>query len=102
MNVMSMSATTNLNLFATPYPARFVVEPRMTASKQSYSPYLVFVWVSVALGVLAIFEPSPSDVAFALLFVVGLISGNLRWFRKLALPFMLLGLFVLANLASLC
>jgi O-antigen ligase len=97
-----MSATTNLNLFATPYPARFVVEPRITASKQSYSPYLIFVWVSVALGVLAIFEPSPSDVAFVLLFVVGLITGNLRWFRKLALPFMLLGLFVLANLASLC
>ncbi len=102
MNVMSMSATANLNFFATPYPASFAVGPRIMASKQSYSPYLVFVWVAVALGVLAVFEPSPSDIAIVLLFVVGLFTGNLRWSRKLTLPFMLLGLFVLANLASLC
>jgi O-antigen ligase len=102
MNVMSMSATANLNFFATSYPARYSVEPRIVASKHSYSPYLVFVWVAVALGVLAVFEPSPSDIAVVLLFVVGLFTGNLCWSRKLTLPFMLLGLFVLANLASLC
>ena len=99
---MSMSTTANLNFFAPPYPARFAVEPRVVASTQSYSPYLVFVWVAVALGVLAVFEPSPSDIAIVLLFVVGLFTGNLRWARKLTFPFMLLGLFVLANLASLC
>lgn len=102
MNDMSMSTTANLNFFATPYAARFAVETRIMASKQSYSPYLVFVWVAVTLGVLAVFEPSPSDIAIVLLFVVGLLTGNLRWSRKLTLPFMLLGLFVLANLASLC
>jgi O-antigen ligase len=97
-----MSTTANLNFFATPYPTRFAAEPRIMASKQSYSPYLVFVWVAVALGVLAVFEPSPSDIAIVLLFVVGLFTGKLRWSGKLTLPFMLLGLFVLANLASLC
>ena len=102
MNVMSMSTTANLNFFATSYPARYSVEPRIVASKKSYSPYLVFVWVAVALGVLAVFEPSPGDIAVVLLFVVGLFTGNLCWSRKLTLPFMLLGLFVLANLASLC
>ncbi len=99
---MSMNTTANLNFFATPYPARFAVEPRMVASKQSYSPYLAFVWVAVAFGVLAVFEPSPSDIAIVLLFVVGLFTGKLHWSRKQTLPFMLLGLFVLANLASLC
>jgi O-antigen ligase len=99
---MSMSTTANQNFFAMPYPPRFAVEPRIMASKRSYSPYLVFVWVAVALGVLAVFEPSPSDIAIVLLFVVGVFTGNLRWSRKLTFPFMLLGLFVLANLASLC
>jgi O-antigen ligase len=100
MNVMSMS-TANLDFSAASYPARFAA-PRIVASKQSYSPYLIFVWVAAALGVVAVFEPSPSDIAIVLLFVVGLFTGNLRWSRKLTLPFMLLGLFVLANLASLC
>ena len=99
---MSMSTTVNQNFFAMPYPPLSAVEPRIMASKRSYSPYLVFVWVALALGVLAVFEPSPSDIAIVLLFVVGLFTGNLRWSRKLTLPFMLLGFFVLANLASLC
>jgi len=102
MNSMSMSATANLNFFATPYAAFNPVAPRIVTSKQSYSPFLAFAWVAVALSVLAIFEPSPGDVAIVLLFVAGLFTGNLRWSRKLTLPFMLLGLFVLANLASLC
>lgn len=98
---MSMS-TANLNFFATPYPAPMAVTPRNVVRKQMYSPYLVFVWVALALGVVAVFEPSPSDIAIVLLFVAGVFTGNLRWSRKLTLPFILLGLFLLANLASLC
>jgi O-antigen ligase len=58
--------------------------------------------MAVALGALAVFEPAPSDIGIALLIVFGYLNGNLRWNQKLTLPFMLLGLFVLANLVSLC
>lgn len=66
------------------------------------APYLTFVWIAVALGVLAIFEPSPSDIGVAVLIVLGFLNGNLCWNQKLTLPFVLLGLFILANLVSLC
>jgi O-antigen ligase len=102
MNVMSMSITAKPNLFPSAYSAGFVVQPPNRASRESCSPYLLFVWVAVALGVVAVVEPSPSDVAIVLLFVVGLFTGKLCWSRKLTLPFMLLGLFMLANLGSLC
>ena len=83
-----------------PVAARFVASRSRRTSRRS--PYLVFVSVAVALGVLAIFEPSPSDIGISLLFIVGFFSGDFRWNRGLTLPYMLLGLFVLANLASLC
>jgi O-antigen ligase len=102
MNVMSMSITANPSFSATTCPPRFVARTRSRTTGESRSPYLLFVWVALALGVVAVFEPSPSDVATVLLFVVGLFTGNLCWSRKLTLPFMLLGLFLLANLASLC
>ena len=70
--------------------------------KPERAPFLVFVWLAVTAGVLAIFEPSPSDIGIALLFVAGFVTGNLHWGHRLMLPYMLLGLFVLSNLASLC
>jgi O-antigen ligase len=73
-----------------------------TAGSRAAAPYLTFVWIAVALGVLAIFEPSPSDIGIAALIVFGFLNGNLRWNQKLTSPFMLLGLFMLANLVSLC
>jgi O-antigen ligase len=98
---MSMS-TANSDLFAYFEPVRVATSFRTAASKKRYSPYLVFVWVAMALGVVTIFEPSPSDIGIVLLFVIGVFTGNLRWANKLTLPLMLLGLFLLANLASLC
>ena len=84
-----------------PVAERLVIDPR-TRRTSRRSTYLVFVAIAIALGVLAMFEPSPSDIGIALLFIVGFFSGDFRWDRKLTLPYLLLGLFVLANLASLC
>jgi len=46
--------------------------------KPARAPFLVFVWLAVTSGVLAIFEPSPSDIGIALLFVAGFVTGNLH------------------------
>lgn len=66
------------------------------------SGFLLFVTLAVALGVVALIEPSPGDICITLLIVQGFFCGNLRWEGTGALPFMLLGLFILSNLASLC
>lgn len=99
---MSISITADQKLFGTPAAPRIRFAPPISVRKQARAPFLVFVWIAVALGVLAMFEPSPSDVGVATLFVAGFFTGNLRWDKTLTLPFILLGLFVLANLASLC
>ena len=70
--------------------------------KHSLSVFLISVWVVIALGVVVMFEPSPSDIGIALVFVAGFFSRQLRWDQRLTLPYTLLGLFVAANLASLC
>jgi O-antigen ligase len=101
MNVMSMS-TVNSDLFACFEPASVGSLIGTVARKKPYPSYLVFVWFAMAFGVVTIFEPSPSDIGIVLLFVIGVFTGNLRWAKKLTLPFILLGLFLLANLASLC
>jgi O-antigen ligase len=85
-----------------PRTGRLVVEPYTIARKQKASPYLTFVCIGVALGVLAMFEPSPGDIGVSMLFVIGCANGNLRFGHRLVLPIMLLGFFVLANLVSLC
>src|SRR5207237_144731 len=66
------------------------------------SGFLFFVWLAFALGGVAVIEPSPSDVSLTLLAVVGFFTAQLTWGRTLTVPLMLLGFFVLANLASLC
>jgi O-antigen ligase len=70
--------------------------------KAKRAPFLVLTSIAVALGVVVMFEPSPSDVAISLLFVVGFLSGAIKWDHKLVVPYTLLGLFTAANLASLC
>ena len=74
----------------------------LSAVRSSRSGFLVFVWIAVALGVFAMFEPSPSDVGIAVLAVAGIVFGKLRWERSLTLTFVLLGFFVFANLVSSC
>lgn len=75
--------------------------PTMNRGKAN-SGFLVLVTVAVALGTVAIIEPSPSDIGIVLLAAQGFIFGNLRWKYTGTLPFILLGMFVLSNLASLC
>ncbi len=64
--------------------------------------FLVLVSIAISLGVIVVFEPSPSDVAISLLFVGGFLSGSFKWNHNLTLPNTLLSLFVLANVVSLC
>jgi O-antigen ligase len=71
-------------------------------ARAAFSPFLAAVSVAIALGVIVIFEPSPSDIAIAVVFVAGFFNGNLRWDKGLTLPYSLLGLFLLANFVSLC
>lgn len=77
-------------------------EAKSQAHRQPKTGFLIFVWIAVALGVVAFFEPAPSDIGFALLMVQGIVFANLRWTRALTVPLVLLGFFVLANLTSLC
>lgn len=99
---MSMNITADPTLFGTPSAAQWLAGTRHRAHPQLRSIFLVFVWIAVTLGVLVMFEPAPSDIGIALLFVAGSLTGHLCWNKKLTLPFILLGLFVLANLVSLC
>ena len=105
MNTMAQSIAAGIaahdRLFGTPGTVRSVFTPQIMQGTGSRSPYLIAVWIAVALGVVAIFEPSPSDLGIALLFVVGFATGKLQWGHRLILPFIVLGLFVLANLVSL-
>jgi O-antigen ligase len=70
--------------------------------RTAFSVFLTAVSIAIALGVVVMFEPAPSDIAIALVFVGGFFTGNLRWAKGLTLPYSLLGLFLLANLVSLC
>jgi uncharacterized membrane protein YeaQ/YmgE (transglycosylase-associated protein family) len=86
-------------------PASFsevFVPVELSQAKPRRSAYLIATWIVVALGVVAIFEPSPSDVGIALLVPLGSVYGNLRWDQRLTLPCLILALFVLTNLISLC
>jgi O-antigen ligase len=100
MNAMSITVTADPKFFG----ARAIAYPEswIRARKDLRSSYLAGVWIAVALGVFAVFEPSPGDIGVALLFVAGFFTRSLRWDQRLTLPFILLGLFVLANLTSLC
>jgi O-antigen ligase len=100
MNAMSITVTADPRFFGA--PATYPAESWVRARKESRSPYLTAVWIAVVLGVFAMFEPSPGDIGVAVLFVAGFFNGSLRWGQRLTLPFILLGLFVLANLTSLC
>jgi O-antigen ligase len=73
-----------------------------SVKRAAFSPFLGAVAVAIMLGVVVIFEPSPSDIAIAMVFVAGFFTGNLRWAQGLTLPYSLLGLFLVANLVSLC
>lgn len=96
-----MSLTNNATLLQpkainSPLGARGAVRSRPKSS------FLVLVWIALALGVIVVIEPSPGDIAIAFLVVAGIFFGHLSWSRSLLLPSMLLGFFMLSNLASLC
>lgn len=99
---MSTSITADPRFFQPTADLQWFAAARPMARRQSRSPFLIFVWLVITLAVLAIFEPAPSDIGIALLFVAGFFTGNLQWGHRLLLPLMLLGFFVLSNLASLC
>ena len=98
---MSLAITVDRDILGAWEGTQFLSCVRPIERTRPSAPYLTFVWIVVALGALAIFEPAPSDIGIALLIVFGFLNGNLRWNQKLTLPFMLLGLFILANLVSL-
>jgi len=62
--------------------------------------FLFLVWVAVVLSVVAIIEPSPSDIAIILLTLQGFIWKKLHWTKDLTIPFVLLGLYILSNFVS--
>ena len=99
---MSLSVTAAPELWGPALAWRSRSEVRPLERKRDRSAFLVSVWVVIALGAVVMFEPSPSDIGIALVFVAGFFSRNLRWDQRLTLPYTLLGLFVAANLASLC
>ena len=98
---MSLSISAAPGFWGFPLAGPSFSEARIAKRKQTRSPFLICVWLVVALGVVVMFEPSPSDIGIALVFVGGFFGGKLRWDQRLTLPYTLLGLFVVANLASL-
>lgn len=88
--------------FAQPWSIETFAVQSFVATRTKRSPFLMLTSIAVALGVVVMFEPAPSDVAIALLFVGGFLNGGIEWDNKLTLPYVLLGLFIVANLASLC
>jgi len=97
---MSMSlAPTSMMLH--PLPAGFSGYA-VAVERQSEKSFLGLVWLAVALGVVAMFEPSPGDIGISALALAGLLWGKIQWQRALALPLILLALFVFSNLISLC
>jgi O-antigen ligase len=76
--------------------------PSFATTQPNRAPFLVLTSIAVALSAVVMFEPSPSDVAISLLFVAGFLGGAIKWDNKLTIPYTLLSLFVVANLASLC
>jgi len=99
---MSISITADRRFYQPTAAPLFTGPLAAPTRKAARAPFLVFVWIAVTLGVLAVFEPSPSDIGIALLFVAGFFTGNLNWGHRLTIPYILLGLFVLSNVASLC
>ena len=99
---MSLSITAEPEFWGLSPAWRSRSEVRRVERKHALSPFLISVWVVIALGVVVMFEPSPSDIGIALVFAGGFFGRKLRWDQRLTLPYTLLGLFVVANLASLC
>jgi O-antigen ligase len=98
---MSTTVTADSEFFSAPR-ATYVFQPGVAIPRNARWPFLIFAWMAIAMGVLAMFEPSPSDIGIILLFGIGFFAGTLQWNRQLTLPFILLALFMIANLVSLC
>jgi O-antigen ligase len=75
---------------------------RTLQQQRSQVGFLRLIWLALALSVVTTIEPSPGDIGVAVLLGSGFIFGKLNWRGLPTLPLALLGLFVLANLVSLC
>lgn len=97
---MPMNVTADPRFFSLPQAGARL--PQIRVRSAARRTFLIFVSITFSLGALAVFEPSPSDIAILFLFAAGLLAGNLRWHKQLTLPVVLLAVFVVANLVSLC
>lgn len=95
---MTFAAT---SMMLQPLPAGFSTYA-LADEKRSAGGFLGLVWLAVALGAVAMFEPSPGDIGISVLALAGLLWNKIHWQRTLALPLILLALFVFSNLISLC
>lgn len=67
----------------------------------SLSFYLRFVWISIALSGIVVFEPAPYDILLTFLFLCGIIFNKLRIPKYIGKPLILLWLFLASNIISL-
>ena len=88
---MSLSITAEPEFWGLSLAWRSFSEVRLVERKHALSPFLISVWVVIALGVVVMFEPSPSDIGISLVFVGGFFGRQLRWDQRLTLPYTLLG-----------
>jgi O-antigen ligase len=98
---MSMSIATH-SMMSHPSPVAAFSGYGLGVEKSSPQGFLGLVWLAVALGVIAMFEPSPGDIGIGVVALAGVLWGKIHWQRALVLPFVLLALFVFSNLVSLC
>ncbi len=99
---MSTNLSSNAVMWSQPRLASIELRLRPLEQRQSQIGFLRLVWLAMALSVMATVEPSPGDIGVAFLLGSGFIFGKLNWSGLPTLPLALLGLFVLANLVSLC
>jgi len=102
MHAMSMSLKTETVMPGLFWPVNSGLDTFAPAKKKSRIGFLRFVWVALVLSVVAVVEPSPGDIGIAVLLLLGFGFGKLSWTDLPVVPVMLLGLFVVANLVSMC
>lgn len=101
-HAMSISLTTETATSALYWPLNSGLDTFAPAKEKSRIGFLRFVWVAMVLSVVAVVEPAPGDIGIAVLLLLGFGFGKLSWTNMPVVPVMLLGLFVVANLVSMC
>lgn len=99
---MSTNLSSNALVLGRPQVASVGLCVRASEQQCLHVGFLKFVWLALALSVVTIIEPSPGDIGIAILLASGFIFGKLNWKGLPVLPVALLGLFMVANLVSMC